>query len=211
MYMTGRVVSIGAFSVSQKREGMLVTLRSIPRLSRTMNLGRFIPCRCCATGVTPGIQQNSAQPGIRTLPLGVLANPDEHVYIATDDTTATIERLWETDRFVFIRSGVAAGKSTLAKAMARYNPSLYVLLKSPTVDEQGWKRSFVAEVTPTCHDSGTEPSYCGFCPRDITAWIENTARYNLDGSRLPVLAYEALAYSRTGCPALKTVSALKRS
>ena len=53
------------------------------------------------------------------------------VFIPLDKTVQKLEDLLEEERVVFIRAGVASGKSTLAEHLARTQSSKYLLVNSP--------------------------------------------------------------------------------
>ena len=65
----------------------------------------------------------AAEPKKRQLPpLTSPANPEEHVFIPLEGYGQKIEDLFEEQEFVFVRGGVAVGKSTMAIHLARQFP-----------------------------------------------------------------------------------------
>ena len=60
-------------------------------------------------------------------PIGKVAEEDKHVFISLQNYSEKIEKLFEGDHdFVFIRGGVAIGKTTLAEHLAARFPDKYV-------------------------------------------------------------------------------------
>ena len=60
-------------------------------------------------------------------PLGKAADPQKHVFLSLIDYDKKIDQLFEGDHdVVFIRGGVAIGKTTLAEHLAREFPQKYV-------------------------------------------------------------------------------------
>ena len=59
-------------------------------------------------------------------PLTSPANPEEHMFIPLEGYGQKVEDLFEGEEFVFIRGGVAVGKSTLSLHLARQNPRKFV-------------------------------------------------------------------------------------
>ena len=60
-------------------------------------------------------------------PLSDPADPENHVFLSLTDYDKKIDKLFEGDnKVVFIRGGVAIGKTTLAKHLAREFPQKYV-------------------------------------------------------------------------------------
>ncbi|CAJ1380521.1 unnamed protein product [Effrenium voratum] len=60
-------------------------------------------------------------------PIGKVAEEDKHVFISLQHYSEKIEKLFEGDHdFVFIRGGVAIGKTTLAEHLGREFPKKYV-------------------------------------------------------------------------------------
>ena len=62
---------------------------------------------------------------------GKLANNVTDVFIPLDKTVQKLEDLLEEERVVFIRAGVASGKSTLARHLARTQSSKYLQVNPP--------------------------------------------------------------------------------
>ncbi|CAJ1461790.1 unnamed protein product [Effrenium voratum] len=81
-------------------------------------------------------------------PIGKVAEEDKHVFISLQNYSEKIEKLFEGDHdFVFIRGGVATGKTTLAEHLAREFPEKYVNV--PPTDEcsdQAWKSRTVEAI-----------------------------------------------------------------
>ena len=65
------------------------------------------------------------------------------VFIPLDKTIQKLEELLEEERVVFIRAGVASGKSTLAEHLARTQSSKYIQVHPPktkkTLSEESWE------------------------------------------------------------------------
>ena len=80
----------------------------------------------------------------RSIPkAGKLANNVTDVFIPLDKTVQKLEDLLEEERVVFIRAGVATGKSTLARHLARTQSSKYLQVNSPktkkVLSEENWE------------------------------------------------------------------------
>ena len=59
-------------------------------------------------------------------PLTSPANPEDHVFSPFEDYGAKIEKLFQGQKFVFIRGGVGVGKSTLGQHLGREHPERFV-------------------------------------------------------------------------------------
>ena len=81
-------------------------------------------------------------------PLSDSADPQKHVFLSLTDYDKKIDKLFEgDDQVVFIRGGVAIGKTTLAEHLAREFVEKYVNV--PATDEcseQAWKSSTVEAI-----------------------------------------------------------------
>ena len=80
----------------------------------------------------------------RSIPeAGKLANNVTDVFIPLDKTIQKLEDLLQSRRVVFIRAGVATGKSTLARHLARTQSSKYLQVNSPEGEDvllfEKWK------------------------------------------------------------------------
>eukprot|EP00438_Fugacium_kawagutii_P003152 Skav218932 [mRNA] locus=scaffold678:83969:85975:+ [translate_table: standard] len=73
---------------------------------------------------------------------------ETHVFIPLDETVKTLEALLQEERVVFLRAGVASGKSTLAQYLCREQPSKYLKVCAPAFDKlasfQNWQIEFRA-------------------------------------------------------------------
>ena len=69
----------------------------------------------------------------RLPPLSETACPDEHVFISLDGYDAKVKTLFDKEggKVVFIRAGVATGKTTLAAHLARQFPTSTSWCPSP--------------------------------------------------------------------------------
>ena len=67
---------------------------------------------------------------LRTLPpIGQVADEDQHVFISLQGCSEKVDKLFAGGhRVVFIRGGVAIGKTTLAEHLARQYPEKYVMV-----------------------------------------------------------------------------------
>ncbi|CAJ1404704.1 unnamed protein product [Effrenium voratum] len=95
-------------------------------------------------------QVRNASPQKRRIlpPLGDSADVQKHVFISLTDYNKKIDKLVEgDDKVVFLRGGVATGKTTLAEHLAREFPEKYVNV--PATDEcseQAWKSRTVEAI-----------------------------------------------------------------
>ena len=66
----------------------------------------------------------------RLPPLSENACPDEHVFISLDGYDAKVKTLFDKEggKVVFIRAGVATGKTTLAAHLARQFSNKYIMV-----------------------------------------------------------------------------------
>ena len=71
------------------------------------------------------------------------------VFIPLDKTIQKLEELLEEERVVFIRAGVASGKSTLAEHLARTQSSKYLQVHSPKTKEALSEESWENELRKT--------------------------------------------------------------
>ena len=86
----------------------------------------------------------------RLPPLSETACPDEHVFISLDGYDAKVKTLFDKEggKVVFIRAGVATGKTTLAAHLARQFPKQYVMVPFTGAGEESvWKRRTVEAIT----------------------------------------------------------------
>ena len=70
------------------------------------------------------------------------AHFDTNVFIPLDNTIQTLEALLQEKRVVFLRAGVASGKSTLAQHLCSVQPSKYLQVCPPAFDSltfQNWQ------------------------------------------------------------------------
>ena len=86
---------------------------------------------------------HSASPQKRLIlpPLSDSADPQRHVFLSLTDYDKKIDELFEgDDKVVFIRGGVAIGKTTLAEHLAREFPQKYVNVPpSESCSEKAWR------------------------------------------------------------------------
>ena len=86
--------------------------------------------------------------GKRKLPAALkLADPATDVFIPLDETVQQLEALLQEKRVVFLRAGVASGKSTLAQFLCREQPSKYLQVFAPNVENvtfQNWQIKLMA-------------------------------------------------------------------
>ena len=90
----------------------------------------------------------------RLPPLSETACPDEHVFISLDGYDAKVTALFnrEGGKVVFIRAGVATGKTTLAAHLARQFPNKYIMVPfTEAGEESAWQtRTVEAIKKSTC-------------------------------------------------------------
>ena len=97
--------------------------------------------------------------GKREIPKALkLADPATDVFIPLDKTVQKLEPLLQEERVVFIRAGVASGKSTLAQYLCRKQPSKYLQVFAPDFENvtfQNWQIEFRAalENEPSTRDA----------------------------------------------------------
>ncbi|CAK9012725.1 unnamed protein product [Durusdinium trenchii] len=74
------------------------------------------------------------------------------VFIALDKTVQKLETLLQEERVVFLRAGVASGKSTLAQYLCREQPSKYLQVCPPApgkeTDAECWYKALLQAVSP---------------------------------------------------------------
>eukprot|EP00438_Fugacium_kawagutii_P006639 Skav235738 [mRNA] locus=scaffold1686:167142:167762:- [translate_table: standard] len=96
--------------------------------------------------------------GKREIPQALkLADPGTDVFIPLDEPIQQLEALLQEERVVFIRAGVASGKSTLAQYLRRQQPQKYLQVFAPDFENvtfQNWQIEFRAalENEPSTHD-----------------------------------------------------------
>ena len=71
-------------------------------------------------------------------PLSSRANPEKHVFIPLKDYGRKIEKLFGGQEFLFIRGGVAVGKSTLMFVLGQQYPKKYVDVPFSSGREEDW-------------------------------------------------------------------------
>ena len=81
-------------------------------------------------------------------PLNKAADPQNHVFLSLTDCDKRLDKLFEGDNdFVFIRGGVATGKTTLAAHLARQFPKKYVMVPFTSAgEESAWERRTVEAI-----------------------------------------------------------------
>ena len=126
--------------------------------------------------------------GKREIPEALkLADPATDVFIPLDETVQQLEALLQKKRVVFIRAGVASGKSTLAKYLCRVQPSKYLQVVAPgNATSQHWRRNFRAALE-------NEPAAPDVAKRSI----EDAVKYVHDNERVLVFDECHLLFS---CP-----------
>lgn len=85
----------------------------------------------------------------RLPPLSETACPDEHVFISLDGYDAKVKTLFDKEggKVVFIRAGVATGKTTLAAHLARQFPNKYIMVPFTGAGEESvWERRTVEAI-----------------------------------------------------------------
>ena len=85
----------------------------------------------------------------RLPPLSETACPDEHVFISLDGYDTKVKTLFDQEggKVVFIRAGVATGKTTLAAHLARQFPKKYVMVPFTGAGEESvWERRTVEAI-----------------------------------------------------------------
>ena len=85
----------------------------------------------------------------RLPPLSATARPDEHVFISLDGYDAKVKTLFDKEggKVVFIRAGVATGKTTLAAHLARQFPNKYIMVPFTGAGKESvWKRRTVEAI-----------------------------------------------------------------
>ena len=96
--------------------------------------------------------------GKRKIPEALkLADPATDVFIPLEETIQQLEALLQEKRVVFIRAGVASGKSTLAQYFSKKQPSKYLQVFAPDFENvtfQNWQLEFRAalENEPSTRD-----------------------------------------------------------
>ena len=78
-------------------------------------------------------------------PLNKAADPQNHVFLSLTDCDKKLDKLFEGDNdFVFIRGGVATGKTTLAAHLARQFPNKYIMVPfTGAGEESAWEMGTV--------------------------------------------------------------------
>ena len=81
-------------------------------------------------------------------PLNKAADPQNHVFLSLTDCDKKLDKLFEGDNdFVFIRGGVATGKTTLAAHLARQFPNKYIMVPFTGAGEESvWERRTVEAI-----------------------------------------------------------------
>ncbi|CAK9057529.1 unnamed protein product [Durusdinium trenchii] len=106
----------------------------------------------------------AAEPKKRQLPpLTSPANPEEHVFIPLEGYGQKIEDLFEEQEFVFVRGGVAVGKSTMAIHLARQFPETFVCVPFASAAQETWIANIneaVRSATGTAKLQETSPLLC---------------------------------------------------
>ena len=92
---------------------------------------------------------------LRTLqPIGHVAQEDQHVFISLQGSSEKVGKLFEGGHsVVFIRSGVATGKTTLAEHLARQFPDKYVMVPSMDAGKSDVWRGGTIETIEKATDS----------------------------------------------------------
>ena len=118
-----------------------------------------------------------------------LADPATDVFIPLDETVQQLEALLQKKRVVFLRAGVASGKSTLAHYLCREHPFKYLQVYPPAFDSltsQHWQIQFMAALE-------NEPSAPDVAKRSM----EDAVKYVHDNDRVLVFDECHLLFS---CP-----------
>lgn len=89
-------------------------------------------------GDNPGIEtaSSTSRPRLR-IPTRAVAVVDNDVFIPVDGTVQKVKEMLAGDDLVFIRAGVASGKSTLARYMVEKLKEEFVEVEAST-DDDGW-------------------------------------------------------------------------
>ena len=102
-----------------------------------------------------------------------LADPDTDVFIPLNDTVQQLEALLQKKRVVFLRGGVACGKSTLARYLCRKKPSKYLQLTTPEDNtDDGWK----ATLTNTLQQEPSMREVVNRSLQDDIKWLHDNDR-----------------------------------
>ena len=91
----------------------------------------------------------------RLPPLSETACPDEHVFISLDGYDAKVKTLFDKEggKVVFIRAGVATGKTTLAAHLARQFPNKYIMVPfTEAGEESAWQTRTVEAIKKSTGD-----------------------------------------------------------
>ena len=91
----------------------------------------------------PDVQQTTSSRRSRRIPtVGRVPNVEDNVFISVEETVKKIKVLLEKYRVVFVRAGVASGKTTLAQYMVKELRNEFVEVEyAGTTD--GWYEQFV--------------------------------------------------------------------
>jgi predicted pyridoxine 5'-phosphate oxidase superfamily flavin-nucleotide-binding protein len=88
-------------------------------------------------GVNLGIETTSSSRPTLRIPTREVAEVDNDVFIPVDGTVQKVKELLAEDDVVFIRAGVASGKTTLARYMLETLKEEFVEVEAST-DDDGW-------------------------------------------------------------------------
>ena len=104
----------------------------------------------CSSAATPKNQKGAPLPQVTLPSLPLPANPTKHCFIPLCGYDTKIANLFIGGKYVFIRAGVATGKSTLAAYLASTYPRRFILVQHADGSEQEWRRSIVHAIQQAC-------------------------------------------------------------
>lgn len=99
----------------------------------------------------------------KTLTLPALAEPADparHVFMPLSGYDKKVSDLFTLDKTVFIRAGVATGKSTLAKHLASELPEKYVLVPFSSGSESSWTTNIIKVIEQATGNMLTRSETC---------------------------------------------------